>query len=130
MLATFSDEARINRIVAAHKLPMSFVAALAGHAGIQRASQPTLTAGLGGRGLQRETSQPLLQLMVELHALTEMFQPVKIELKNAADVYGWLLLVRDGRLKVFSMDESELVERTLDVNKNRVDLPVTSRSNG
>ena len=112
MFATYSPEAQIERIMAARKLSRQFVSNLATHAGIRRCSLPTLCAALDGRGFQNETGQALLELLREVDAFTDLFSPVEVKLENASSVYGWLQLVRAGRLRVFALNEQdELVER-------------------
>ena len=109
---SLSNEGQIESILAARKLTRKFASDLAWHAGIRDCSLPTLSAALNGRGLKHETGQALLKLLREVDALASLFEPVKIKLEHAGDAYQWLMLIRAGKLRVFTVnDEEELVER-------------------
>lgn len=114
MFASLSPESRILKLIAKHDLSLAFVAALAKQAGILGCSFQTLSLALNsGRGLRRETAQPLLDLMTELDDFTRLFSPMEMRLENGTKVWEWMTLVRSGEVRIFSLENEQLVERKL-----------------
>ena len=100
MIATYSFEALLVKKLDAWNLPLDVFAVLIAMHGVTGAGKSRLHSAINGYALPNSVSELMQPILDDISELADAVQPLALDMTKPAQIYDWLKLRRENRLRI------------------------------